>query len=103
MKEEVFRSWFKFAVWSVPVMILTAIWLNTLPQPGGFFNLDNAIILLAMIIMVSLFTITSISNILFSWLRFYKNKDVTLWSRIVYGFVLFIVVSIIVLVWVKIS
>jgi hypothetical protein len=103
MKEEVFRSWFKFAGWSVPLVVITAIWLNTLPESGGFFNLDNAIILLAMIIMGVIFAIVSISNILFSWLKYYKNKDVTLWSRIVYGLVLVIVLAIIVLVWVKIS
>ena len=63
MKEEIFRAWWNFARWMVPIIILATIIIQFMPRNGGFFNMDSLIYLFvlaplyAILILVSLWRI----------------------------------------------
>ncbi len=40
MRDEVFRAWWNFARWMVPIIILATFAVNAIPSNGGFFNMD---------------------------------------------------------------
>jgi hypothetical protein len=63
MKEEVFKAWYKVASWFVPVIVLTTIYLNATSSSGGFFNMDKEINFLILLILYSIFVLTSIWKI----------------------------------------
>ncbi len=48
MKEEIFRAWWNFARWLVPVIIIATITIQFMPRNGGFFNMDALIYLLVL-------------------------------------------------------
>ncbi len=63
MKDEVFRAWWNFARWMVPIIILATVAIQFVPRNGGFFNMDSLIYLMVLaplytvLILVSLFKI----------------------------------------------
>ena len=63
MKDEVFRVWWNFARWMVPIIILATVAIQFVPRNGGFFNMDSLIYLMVLaplytvLILVSLFKI----------------------------------------------
>jgi hypothetical protein len=73
MKEEVFKAWYKVASWFVPVIILTTIYLNATSSTGGFFNMDKEINFLILLILYSIFVITSIWKIVTTYRKTKNN------------------------------
>lgn len=63
MREEVFRAWWNFARWMLPIIILATVLVNLMPSNHGFFNMDALAYLLvlaplyAILILVSLWII----------------------------------------------
>jgi hypothetical protein len=47
----------------VPVIVLTTIYLNATSSSGGFFNMDKEINFLILLILYSIFVLTSIWKI----------------------------------------
>ncbi len=48
MKEEVFRAWWNFARWMLPVIVLATVLIQFMPSNRGFFNMDGLIYLLVL-------------------------------------------------------
>lgn len=65
MQDEVFRAWWNFARWLVPIIVLVTVLVNLMPSNRGFFNMDALVYLLvlaplyAILILVSLWKIVS--------------------------------------------
>jgi hypothetical protein len=63
MHDEVFRAWWNFARFMVPIIMLATLLVNMMPSGGGFFNMDGLIYLFviaplyAILILVSLWKI----------------------------------------------
>lgn len=63
MPDDVFRAWWNFARFMVPIIVLATLLVNMMPSGGGFFNMDGLIYLLvlaplyALLILVSLWKI----------------------------------------------
>jgi hypothetical protein len=63
MHDDVFRAWWNFARWMVPIIIFATIAIQFVPSNGGFFNMDSLIYLFvlaplyAILILVSLWKI----------------------------------------------
>jgi uncharacterized membrane protein (DUF485 family) len=43
MREEIFRAWWNFARWMVPVIVLVTMIIQLMPSNNGFFNLDSLV------------------------------------------------------------
>ena len=63
MKEEVFRAWWNFARWFVPIIIVVTYLLNNAPT-GGSLNAGQDFIFLVLFILYSIFIITSLVKII---------------------------------------
>jgi hypothetical protein len=63
MHDEVFRAWWNFARFMVPIIVLATLLVNMMPSNGGFFNMDGLIYLFvvaplyAILILVSLWKV----------------------------------------------
>lgn len=45
MHDDVFRAWWNFARWMVPIIMFASIAIQFVPSNGGFFNMDGLIYL----------------------------------------------------------
>lgn len=72
LRDEAFEAWKKFAVWTVPVVLLLTYFVTSDTGSGGFFAMDFSIYYLA--IVYATFFLTSLIIIVISTLRS-RNKS----------------------------
>lgn len=69
MQDEVFRAWWNFARWMVPVIILATLFVNMMPRDGGFFNMDGLIYLFVIAPLYAILALVSL------WKIFCKYRE----------------------------
>ncbi len=68
MRDEVFRAWWHFARWFVPVIIVVTFLLNN-ASGGGGLGMDKSFTAFILIILYSIFVITSLVKIFNAYFR----------------------------------
>ena len=69
MHDDVFRAWWNFARWMVPIIIFATIAIQFVPSNGGFFNMDGLIYLLVLTPLYAILTLGSL------WRIFRKYRE----------------------------
>ncbi len=70
MKDHVFRAWWNFARWWVPVIIIATLLLNNAGSGGGYIGMDKSFTAFLLIILYGILIITSLVKII----RAYRKK-----------------------------
>ena len=60
MREEVFRTWWNFARWMVPVVIIATFTVNAVPKEHGFFSMNGLIYLVLIAPLYAIFILASL-------------------------------------------
>jgi len=63
MHDDIFRVWWNFARWMVPIIIFATIAIQFVPSNGGFFNMDGLIYLLVLAPLYAILTLGSLWKI----------------------------------------
>lgn len=70
MQDEVFQSWWRFARWFVPIIIIVTYFLNTSHQQSGFGGVAQGAFYFAILfVLYAIFIITSLIKIILSYRR----------------------------------
>ncbi len=75
MHDEVFRAWWNFARWMVPIIIFATIAIQFMPSNGGFFNMDSLIYLM---VLAPLYTILILVSLWKIFRTYRKLKKVSI-------------------------
>jgi len=73
-RDEVFRAWWNFARWFVPVIIVTTLWLETVGG-GGTLGMNNDFTAFILIILYSTFIITSLIKIARGYFKLKSEEE----------------------------
>jgi uncharacterized membrane protein YGL010W len=69
MHDEVFRAWWNFSRWMVPIIVFATIAIQFVPSNRGFFNMDALIYLLVLAPLYAMFILVSF------WKIFRKYRE----------------------------
>lgn len=69
MQDEVFRAWWNFARFMVPIIMLATLLVNMMPRDGGFFNMDGLVYLLVIAPLYAILTFVSLWRIVRKYLE----------------------------------
>ena len=67
MHDDVFRAWWNFARWMVPIIMFATIGIQFAPSYGGFFNMDGLIYLLVLAPLYAVLTLGSLWKIVHTY------------------------------------
>jgi ABC-type Fe3+-siderophore transport system permease subunit len=73
MHDDIFRAWWSFARWMVPIIILATIAIQFMPNNHGFFNMDALIYLLVLAPLYVILILVSLWKIFRTHLRLKKG------------------------------
>jgi small-conductance mechanosensitive channel len=74
MHDEVFRAWWNFARWIVPIIALATLLANMMPSNRGFFNMDALIYLLVLVPLYAVFILVSLWKIVRTYRELKRAK-----------------------------
>jgi hypothetical protein len=74
MHDEVFRAWWNFARWIVPVIAFATLLANIMPSNRGFFNMDALIYLLVLAPLYAVFILVSLWKIVRTYRELKRAK-----------------------------
>ncbi len=69
MRDEVFRAWWGFAVWFVPMIIAVTFLLENAGSGGGYLGMQKDFNFLVLFVFYSIFIITSLVRIILAYRR----------------------------------
>ncbi len=69
MKEETFRSWWNFARWFVPIIMVVTFLLEHAGSGGGYLNAGQDFTFFILFILYSILIITSLTKIVLAYRR----------------------------------
>jgi succinate dehydrogenase/fumarate reductase cytochrome b subunit len=72
MREEVFRAWWNFARWMLPVIMIATLLINLMPSNRGFFNMDALVYLLVLAPLYAIFILVSLWKIVRTYRKLKK-------------------------------